>query len=593
MAFNPSTEDLWLEIQAALEETNQHVEPAEDILRRLTGRWYRTDMRQTDPDPENFGYAFMSNILPQLGMANPEVRVKPARVIGHRTIGQAMRDGLNSWLGDVRFGQKHETVYVDFLRIRGITLHYLDEETRFSRGAVTPQVKRLAPRQVYIDSLEGDLDLVAFIGHWYWVDEDDLLADMRIDPEVKAALIPQDDSDETKGAFKKKSHTEVNRKRVKIYSTWIRTTNMIRWIADCDKTRDVFPPTKFYGPPSGPYQFYDAYPVPDQTWPLSPLIAVEDQNRDLNIHALAMGRSAARRKTIGLVEANNPDLGQKLVEARDGEILAVKGITGNHVIIDLGGVRPEQYQYSEFIRNRLDRVSGLTATVQGMVGQAETATEAQIASQALAGRVGFLKMAVKRATGESLDRIGWYLYNTEGIIIPVNRRDPYTGEQIEGVFFGGPIGAEGASWDDFDVEIELNTMQREMQSRKDMLEFYQIFMGIVPIMVAYPWVRWMNVLRDVAISYGMEDKPDEWVIPELFGAFSQPPQYPVSQLMGGMQVPPRGQGTQGRQPSVWTPGGQQTSQPPGAQTPQNRVGSTGRVGGPRPQQAQPMGMGVN
>ncbi len=588
MAFNPTTAELWSEIEAAMRETDEHVEPSDAILRRLTGRWYKKS-HETDPaDPENFGYSFVSNILPQLGMDDPEVRVKPDRVIGHRIIGEAMKDGINSVVKDIGWVKRHRAVYMDFLRIRGVTLHYLDEETRFSRGAVTPQVKRINPSHVFLDTMEDDLEQVAFIGHWYYADQDDLLNDPRIDDAMKAKIVPSAQNDNVNlQAYDKEGDTKVYRKRVVMYSVWMRATNTLRWLCDCDKTRDIFPQQKYYGPPSGPYQFYDAYPVPNEVWPLSPLIAVEDQSRDLNIHAAAMGRAAARRKSIGLVESSNPDLGQKLVNAKDGEILAVKGITGQHVMIEVGGASIEQYQYTEYIRNRLDRVSGLTATVQGMVGKADTATEAEIAAQAHSGRVGYLKKQIKEASEGSLDKVGWFLFNTEGIVIAVSRRDNMTGQMTEGLFFGGPMPTDqGATWSDFGIVVELNTLQRQAQTKRDMFEYYQICAGIFPVMPQMPWVRWMNVLRDLGAPYGMEDKADDWVIPEMLGMVSQPDHIPPSAVLGPYQTPPRGRGTQGAIRSPHTPGGQPTGQPtvPGQGQPGGRptIGVGGSTTGPRP-----------
>jgi hypothetical protein len=262
------------------------------------------------------------------------------------------------------------------------------------------------------------------------------------------------------------------------------------------------------------------------------MVAVEDQVADLNAHARAMARAAARRKSIGLVEANNPDLGDKLTNAEDGEILPVKGLTGNHVVIELGGVTQDQYAYTEYARQRLDRISGLTATVQGNVGKANTATEAKIADDALSNRVLFLRNRIKKADEASMWRTCWWLFHTEGIVIPVNRRDPYTGEMLEGLFFGGPSPTDqGATFDDFSISVKLQE-ENDQRQQTQVMGFYQVFFQIRQAAPMMPWVRWMNVLRDMAEAWGMQDASDEWAIPEFFGAFGQPPQFPPSAMLG-------------------------------------------------------------
>ena len=599
--FSPSTDDLYREVQAAVEETIQHTEPAQAITRRYTGRWYRKDHGEQDPDPENFGFSYLSNMLGQLQIDNPAVRVEASRVIGHTVIRQAMDDGLNKFIDVMDWTEVHLPVMAEFCSCRGVTLHFLKEDQRFSRGYVTPGVKRVPCARFFQDSLAEDPNEDEFRGHWFFADLDDLANDKRVNKEALAQLSPTGQGDEgAPSSSKKQSYTKpspegLGRKRIRVYAIWLRRKNVIRVLAEGAKTVELYDETEWWGEKEGPYQLYDAYPVAGQPWPLSPLIAVEDQSRDLNIHARAMGRSAARRKSVGFVEANNPDLASKITDAEDGEIYTVKGITGQHVIIEVGGVTPQQYQITEYLRDRLDRVSGMTATVQGSVGQADTATEAQIADNAFANRVNFLRRRVVKATERSLRKIAWYLFHTEGIIIPVNRRDPYSGEQLEGLFFGGPWPTDlGATWDDFSLRILPYSMQRESESAMQtrVLGFYDIFINAMQLAPTMPYIRWMSVLRDLGQPFQMEDKVDEWVISEFFGAFGQPDQLPVSPMLehegpgerreslpyrSNMGQPRRGQQGQGGQQQGQ--GGQQFGNPSNGA----RRGSGAAIG-PRPQQ---------
>ena len=594
--FNPTTANLWLEVKKAMEETEQHSEGANDIMRRVTGRWYRKDLGEMEPEPENFGYAFMSNMLPTFSSGNPGAAVKAKRVIGHKIIQQAMEDGIESVVEDLDWAEVHEPVYVDYMASRGVTMHYLDEETRFSRGNVKPMVVRVNFRNFFIDALAEDTVNDEFRGHWYWVDEDDLQDDEDVIPETLAMLTPGEDaslsSQTRRSPYNRTSGSQLGRRRIKCYSVWMRARNTIRVLVESSEVAELYKERPYYGPKCGPYQLYDAYPVPGQAWPLPPLVAVEDQARDLNIHARAMGRAAARRKVLGLVEANNPDLGNKIEDAEDGEVVPVKGITGNFVQIELGAATDKTFQFVEYVRGRLDRISGLTATVQGSVGQADTATEAKIADDALGARVKFLKNRILRATGSSLWKVGWYCYHTEGIVIPVNRRDPYTGEVQEGLFFGGPMPTDGgATWDDFGMEIRVNTMQMEVTARENILTFYQLWKEVMTLAPQMPWARWMNVLRDLEDALKVPGKADEWSIPELFGAFSQPPMTPPSMVLGGQQPPQRGAPSRVGMPRSGQPGGVGRDAGPGS--PQNQITSAGVAAGPRPQQTGGSASGLN
>ena len=596
--FNPSTENLWTEITKAVELTTSRTKHAMDLVRRMTSRWYDSSVQSDAPsDPENFTYSYVSNMLPTLGFQDPEVKCTAARIIGHQQVAQGMTDGINATVEDIHYGEVAERVHMDFMFSRGIMLHRIEEEKRSGRGNITPAVRRISPSRFFIDALASSPEEADFMGHWYYMDLDDLLNDPEIDDEVKAKLSPSPEQPYMQNGktvpFDKPDGEAVGRKRVRLYNVWIRSRNTIRVMTDVDSGLEIYAEKPYYGPLDGPYELFDAYPVPDEVWPLSPLIAVKDQNDDLNNHARQMGIAAERRKSIGLVEGNNPDIAAKLEKAEDGEFVLVRGITGQFVQAEVGGVAREQYEFTEYVRNRLDRISGLTATVQGNVGAADTATEASIANQHLNQRVEYLKRKVIVATEASLKKIGWYLFHTEGIIIPVNSRDPYTGEVLEGMFFGGPMPTDfGATWHDFQVKVTINSMQKQAQARDDMIAFYGIFQGIAQQAPMMPWVRWMNVLRDLESVFDLDGKGEEWMIPELFGAFSQPQMMPPSALTGGGPTVNVGGANPGRPfprqqlangtAGVLGGGGPQGNTAIG-QPQSPAISSSGQTNGPRPQ----------
>lgn len=601
--FDPTTDELWMEIQEALKETAEYTGTRQDLLRRYTGPWYRKDQEGDEIDPENFAYGFVSNVLPQLGVNEPKCKVVADRVIGHKVISQAMEDGLDAWSRDTRYLAITEPCRLDFLFTRGVLLHTLAPEKRFNRGTVTPKVERLNPDRHFIDALADSAETAEFMGHWFWMDIDDILNDENANPEVVEHLSPDGggalDSDSSYGRSAE-SGSELGRRRVRCYSVWIRESNTIRVLVESSRVQELYEPTAYFGPKEGPYVLADAYEVPGHPHPLSPIIAVFGQSMDLNVHARAIGRAADRRKSIGLVEAAAGDLGARINDSQDGDVIPVKGLTGQYIQVELGGVTDMQYRHHEFARNRLDRVSGLTATVQGNVGGADTATEAAIAQDALTSRLGYLKKKIQEFHEESLRRIGWYLFHTEGIVIPVNRRDFYTGEQIEGLFFGGPMPTDmGATWDDFNLKIKMNTLQRSANSRENLLGFYGVFLQICQASLTFPQVRWMNVIRDLADAYEVPDKADEWMVPEIFGSFGQPPLAPVSGLLGGGGLPGQPQAGGGNQanPALMGGGAFEPPQgtfgtpPPGVQTDpgagaqpltsQTNISRRGQQSGPR------------
>ncbi|MCC7407412.1 MAG: hypothetical protein IT442_05035 [Phycisphaeraceae bacterium] len=547
--FHPSTEDLWLEVERAVERTRDHQEFTKSILRRLTGVFFDRRTDADEYDPENHHYTYYANMAPILADAPPSVEVEAERVIGHGIVAQAMKDGINAWVIDQRFNRLIDQLPMDFLSARGVLMLRLNEEKRFNRGAVTPCLARISPRQFFLDSLATDLETDEFRGHWYWMDVEDLLAEPLLTEEARAVFSRQS-SDvteaEDKAAHYKPDPTDVNRSMVMLYSVWCRRTGTIRVLSKSDMAVEVFPEAPYYGPTRGPYTLFDAYPITDEVHPLPPMVAIDGQVRDLNLHAKAMGRSAARRRSIGLVEASNPDLGEKLAKAEDGEILPAVGITGQSVQIEVGGVTPAQYQITEYLRMRLDRISGLTATAQGAVGQAKTASEAQIATAALGQRTSYLQRRFKEAVEDALWGVGWMMFHTEGVVIPVKRMDPYSMEMQEGLFFGGSFPSDqGATWEDFVLRVRLHTMQKVADFRERVLAYYGIFLDAMQRVPMMPWVRWAIVLRDLAKAMELEDYVQDWPMPQALGSQGIPPMTPPSAVLGAEPVPQRSGGGAG------------------------------------------------
>ena len=445
--FDPTDEELFKEGEQAEALRDDCLKGVNAIIREYVGRHYRGskdwEQVQGSPDgdnfPEPFSYSFVSNMLPALCSENPSVQVKARRVIGHKPVQEAMQSGLRSWINDVDYKSEMERVTLDFLFFQGILMHYIEDDTRWADGAVRPNVLRIDYRKFGVDSLADHVDHAQFMFHRYQVDIDDLQADPAILPDALPRLKPSTpeswETNKSREPFKKGDAGLLKRNQVMVYSIWLREKNVIRVLAKDPRALRLYEERPYYGPRCGPYVVFQAYPVPGQVYPLSPLVAVHDQVKDIQVHAMSTSRSAARRKSVVIVDGTNANLPETIKDSEDGEVITVPGFSSSQAQqIELGGVTQHQYQYLEYLRARLDRHSGMTETARGNVGGADSATEAQIASESLNNRTEYLKAKVRESAAKSLHAIGWFLFHTPGIIIPVSNRDSTTGLETEGLF---------------------------------------------------------------------------------------------------------------------------------------------------------------
>lgn len=553
MSFNPPEEQLLREIQESEKIRDERLGGVTRIVREYCGRWYANAkdwssgtsaaglLDDQDNYPEPYAYSYVTNTLPALTYANPTVNVKARRVIGHRMVQEAMKNGLRSWMEDVEYADDLEACILDSLFFQGVMLHYIEDDTRWADGAVRPAAKRIPYQHFFIDSLARGVEEAEFMGHKYHADLDDLMADPAIIPNTLVKLQAYANSEDEKFEAYKKGDIGTIRKRICLRSVWQRRNNTIRVIAEVNKGIEIYPPREWYGPPKlGPYELFQAYPIPNEVYPLSPLVAVQDQVIDLQAHARATSRSAAGRKTVIIVDSSHASLPDDIKDAGDREVIAVVGFSSTQVQqLELAGVTPQQYEYLNFLRARLDRHGGLTETARGNTEPGTTATADTIASEALNNRTEYLKARMRKSTKRSLMRVGWFLFHTTGIIIPVSIRDPLTGMEGEGLFFGGPVpGMDAGTWDDYALVIEPYSMGRtaEAVQQRRALDWATFLIQTAPMIPQMPFIRWQDLIRSVGEAMNQQDA-DSFIIWELLGMMSQQPMMPPS---GEMGAPPDG-----------------------------------------------------
>lgn len=542
MAFNPTTRELIEELGQSDCQLDEHLGGVNKLIHEYVGRWYRggrdsgagDDYDDSRSNPEPFSYSFVSNMLASLVYSNPGILVKARRVIGHREVQEAMKSGLKGLIEDIPFKKELELAVLDFFFFQGVLMHYVEDDTRWASGAVRPNLKRINYRDFGVDSLASSLMDAEFLYHKYWQDLDELAEDPAADPQALLALQPQDSTTkDDKDPFPKSKPGSLSRKRARLYSVWTRRTNTIRLVSR-DAGVEIYPERPYYGPETGPYTVIQAYPVPGQPYPLSPLVAVEDQIRDLQVHARATARSAARRKSTIIVDGTHASLGEDIANADDGEVISVAGFSSTQTQqVELGGVTPQQYEYLNNLRQILREHSGLTETQRGQVSGG-TATESSIAAESLNNRVEYLRSKVEIATAKVLHSLGWFLFHTPGVIIPVSRRDPLTGMETEGLFFGGQFpGEDSGTWNDYAIKIEPYSMQRVNESllQRRTMDFANLIMEMAPNMPMVPWIKWQELVAMLGDALNQDDAENliSW---EMLGMMSQGPMMPPSALLG-------------------------------------------------------------
>lgn len=270
-------------------------------------------------------------------------------------------------------------------------------------------------------------------------------------------------------------------------------------------------PRPFYGPREGPYVLGGVYPVPGNPLYLSPLAAVEEQVTDLNALEHSMTSSAKDYKRFtGVAQADYADA-KRINKALHGWLVPLQSLDqGKIQEFEIGGITEQQIAQAQYMRDRVERTSGITEAARGNVTGIATASENLIAEEASNTRFDYLTQASERMAQAILHRIGWYLFHDDRIVFPVSPKDfaPVDGmEELEGIemwFQGGDHDrSKGYTYEDLELSIAVGSMQKKNIARKraETGELLQWTLQLIQFVPMIKGIEWSGIFKRLGEQY--------------------------------------------------------------------------------------------
>jgi hypothetical protein len=539
--FDISPNNLARERDQARETIKAHLDSLDDSVDRYVGRHYGRSRVTKKYQPENHEYEFVSLMVPRLVFANPKVKVTTRRLGKPAIVARSMHHGMNRWVEDEGYKSTLRTICVDFLLRWGVSITL--PKQRKGRGKIpkpdgstsefpwVPTTKRLSTRDVYWDTLATDRSDLAFIGHRITRYKDDVLREARENPQMgwnvsAIESVPVNRKDD------EPRNERRDRGEITYDVIWVRHhrlegkpgpeegfNGVVCTIAtgsggDNVELREPFP---CYCPPWGPYTFYGAHVVPDETIPLSPVVPVLGQVEELNAAARAYRESVKRRKKIGVTNSIEEKIGLKFQKARDGDVIDIAGFMKDMIAeIELGGPSADQAYAIEMFKRTLANISGIDDAQRGAVTGRGTATENAIASQNAGVRTNGINDAWTDAVASNLKTVAWYLFHDNRVAMPVGPEaamelgiPPEIGEDgaiyMPDPWLHGGMHEElsGFAFEDLELCIEPYSMERTSEGRQQQqLDFLLRFaLEVAPAIPMNPhvrWQEWMQAASDLA-----------------------------------------------------------------------------------------------
>lgn len=411
------------EIAAAIRLRDKQLTPTQDMIRKYAGKSYREGWITPSDAYENHAFEYLTNMVPAWSYDNPAVEVKsrtPGMMDGVVT---AIEQALNSWVKEVQISKVMRDIAVDVCFAFGVAAVTMEEVPGHEQEAEVPMwpvVRRVLPTRFFIDPYATSVREARFMGH-VWVKERDEL-EGATDPETGLPVFSKEVLDEmgTDEGMKEINENELRqdalsglylaRNMVVGYEVWVRDSNTIYTLGygrDSTDGKNLRDPRPFVGcPKHGPYHVIGIYTVPGQVYPLSPLAVTADMVSELDAHAGQMKQQAGSAKRLIVVDSNVT--ADKITMTPDGNVIVVPGFKAADQI-EFDGPAKANQEYSLLLRDRLDRLSGLSDLVRGQT-TGDTATEASLASQYANVRTRYAQSIFREAVSDILENVAYVMY---------------------------------------------------------------------------------------------------------------------------------------------------------------------------------------
>ena len=297
------------EIESAESFRDTHLVEWKSLIERFHGPSYRESREQMD-DPENFILEYIALLLPRIVHDNPTVRVKSARPVSQSEAAGVLQVGINRWCKMVGIRNTLERIATDMLLAYGVALTVNEPRkgyvTSLTEDPYLPRVYRISPDRFFIDPAATHLDEARYMGHCWITDRDDLLASAESDKTWDIDVIERVAANT--GVSDVRDDTDIDRnipdrKELVVYEVWVPELHdeaaelidavtdramfngtiytVVKGQAESGKKANMGmarAPRPYYGPRTGPYTVFGAYTVPDDPYPLSPIMALMPQS---------------------------------------------------------------------------------------------------------------------------------------------------------------------------------------------------------------------------------------------------------------------------------------------------------------------------
>ncbi|MEE9534583.1 MAG: hypothetical protein V3W06_09190 [Acidimicrobiia bacterium] len=587
--------DLWAEVDRAMIHTKDRLTEWDPIQKQwVGGTAFSKDMDREDH--ENVAFGFGAWVLANLLNGQPRVEINSTREPG---VAKAVEMATNRWIHQTKLRIRLEQSALDHTLMWGVGCVTNGEDPVLGKKAPRgykigggkvkkpgsalgteperedsetpswPTFQRIPQERYFRDPVALDVHLATFEGHKWIRPRYELLEEADRDPTWHKDVIQDYQTPEQlQDDVARRTREIPSRDEVEGYQIWVKD-----WVLPDSPGPEkgyhgtifniaTFPrspkdatdqiqahlrdPVPFYGPPWGPYVHFGIYPISNEAFPLSPVVAVKQTVDRLNRVDGAMAQGAEDFKIPIIYDLKDAKVASEVKAAMHGQLVGIPNFNKENILMGqpIGGISDQQIVWRNDTRQLVDRVLGFTDMQRGMAAQNKTsATEISIAAGNADVRAGYIDQKWDDAVTVLLTTVAWYIAMDDSVFVPMEGKQATqmgvpAGEDV--YYQGGDI--EPQDWARMDLVIEPFSMRRtdEGMRQQRAQAMATMFMQLPPLIMQFPMMPWTEFVRWYGDMMNMPDL-EKLVPPETVQQLAQ-----LGMMQMHMQMQPQGTGSSPR-----------------------------------------------
>ena len=480
------------------------------FMEAYVGSFYDSDDNMP-AQPVNLIFKAISILTPHLVSKNPEWDVESAYAM-YSSTAELLKLAMDDLCKKIGFKATLRDVVIDTILAMGcvrdglaVSGQTIMDDSGVSTNLGMPYADRIDLDDLTIDPMCRSLMEAVFVGNRVRVTREFAEEGGIFDPDLVMNLPSV--GDETAGRNNSRQAEMLSRKRsmqggdpndlmdyIDLVEVFLPEDRVIvtvpfgeHYVDDFLRVVDYEGPERQGDAPSlGPYHFLGFHWVPNNPFPVPPCGVWYDLHEMANDNAGKADRQARRQKEVLVYGRAAADDAQEIVDADDGESVAV-----DHPdlvrSVSFGGTADEVYRHLQWIKNEFGESGpGDFQQLGGEASTSDTATQANLLATAANIRVGDMKDLVYDFTASVGRNLAWYLFTDPLIEQPLKRRMP-GGEDIQLVLTPEAIRGDFL---DYHFRVGLESMDRDnpLQRSQKLIQFVQT---VIPVAIQ----TWMQLFQ--------------------------------------------------------------------------------------------------